>query len=181
MLISQTSIKIQNCISHKYLHSCITLCQLQATMKCVCLFFSSFFSFSFFFFFSFFIWVPFSHVNCLLTWTILYHRVYMWPSTGKLGTTRHPSKKFFLHLQNCRRLDIELSKFYRCSLSRSHYNRLNRSLPSAWHNTFLRNRSIFSRYLRTPRCARFSRRRSHIFWGYSCLYVSYHIIAWIFD
>ncbi len=47
-------------------------------------------------------------------------------------------------------------------ISRSHYNRPNRSLPSAWNNTFLRNRSIFSRYLRTPRCARFSCRRSHI-------------------
>ncbi len=70
----------------------------------------------------------------------------MWPSTGKPGTTRHPSK---LHLQSCRRPDIELSKFYRRSLSCSHYNRPNRSLPSAWNNTFLRNRSIFSRYLRT--------------------------------
>ncbi len=38
---------------------------------------------------------------------------------------------FFLHLQSCRRPDIELSKFYRRSLSRSHYNRPNRSLPSA--------------------------------------------------
>ncbi len=74
------------------------------------------------------------------------------------GTLR---KKFFLHLQSCRRPDIEFSKFYRHSLSRSHYNRPNRSLPSAWNYTFLRNRSIFSRYLRTPRCARFSRRRSH--------------------
>ncbi len=87
--------------------------------------------------------------------------VYLWPSIGKPGTTRQPSKHFFLHLRSCRRPDIELSKFYRCSLSRSRYNRPNRSLPSAWNNTFLRNRSIFSRYLRTPRCARFSRRRSH--------------------
>ncbi len=76
--------------------------------------------------------------------------------------TGHPSKNFFLHLQSCRRPDIELSKFYRRSLSRSHYNRPNRSLPSALNNTFIRNRSIFSRYLRTPRCARFSGRRSHI-------------------
>ncbi len=73
-------------------------------------------------------------------------------------------KKFFLlHLQSCRRPDIELSKFYHRSLSRSNCNRPNRSLPSAWNNTFLRNRSIFSRYLRTPRCARFSCRRSHIY------------------
>ncbi len=91
--------------------------------------------------------------------------LYMWPSTGKPGTTRHPSKKkFCLHLQSCRRPDIELSKFYHRSLSRSHYNRPNCSLPSAWNNTFLRNRSIFSRYLRTPRCAQFSCRRSHILW-----------------
>ncbi len=88
--------------------------------------------------------------------------MYMWPSTGKPGTTRHPSKKLFLHLQSCRRPNIELSKFYRHSLSRSHYNRPNRSLPSAWNNTFLRNRSIFSWYLRTPRCARFSCRQSHM-------------------
>ncbi len=39
------------------------------------------------------------------------------------GTTWHPSKNYFLHLQSCRRPDIELSKFYRRSLSRSHYNR----------------------------------------------------------
>ncbi len=71
-------------------------------------------------------------------------------------------RKFFFALQSCRCPDIELSKFYRRSLSRSHYNRPIRSLPSAWNNTFLRNRSIFSRYLRTPRCARFSGRRSHI-------------------
>ncbi len=48
--------------------------------------------------------------------------------------TRHnaaPFKKFFLHLQSCPRPDIELSKFYRRSLSRSRYNRPNRSLPSA--------------------------------------------------
>ncbi len=70
----------------------------------------------------------------------------MWLSIGKPGTTRHPLKKFFLHLRSCRRPDIELSKFYRHSLSRSRYNRPNRSLPSAWNNTFLRNRSIFSRY-----------------------------------
>ncbi len=82
--------------------------------------------------------------------------------TGKPGTTRHPSKTFFVHLQSCRRPDIELSKFYCRSLSRTHYNRPNRSLPSAWNNTFLRNRSMFSRYLRTPRCAWFSCRRSHI-------------------
>ncbi len=44
------------------------------------------------------------------------------------GTLR---KNFFLHLQSCRRPDIELSKFYRRSLSCSHYNRPNRSLPSA--------------------------------------------------
>ncbi len=88
-------------------------------------------------------------------------RQHMWPSTGKPGTTRHPLKIFFLHLQSCRRPDIELSKFYRRSLSRSHYNRPNRFLPSAWNNTFLRNRSIFSWYLRTPRCAQFSCRRSH--------------------
>ncbi len=88
--------------------------------------------------------------------------LYMWPSTGKPGTTRHPSGKKIVHLQSCRRPDIELSKFYRRSLSHSHYNRPNHSLPSAWNNTFLRNRSIFSRYLRTPRCARFSCRRSHI-------------------
>ncbi len=41
-------------------------------------------------------------------------------------------RKNILHLQSCRRPDIELSKFYRHSLSRSHYNRPNRSLPSAW-------------------------------------------------
>ncbi len=87
----------------------------------------------------------------------------MWQSTGKPGTTRHPLKNFFLHLQSCRHPDIELSKFYCRSLSRSHYNRPNRSLPSAWNNTFLRNQSIFSRYLRTPRCARFSCRRSQIY------------------
>ncbi len=81
----------------------------------------------------------------------------MWPSTGKPGTMRHTSKYFFLHLQSCRRPYIELSKFYRRSLSRSHSNKPNRSLPSAWNNTFLRNRSIFSRYLRTPRY-----RRSHM-------------------
>ncbi len=48
--------------------------------------------------------------------------------------TRHnaaPFENFFLHLQSCRRPDIELSKFYRRSLSRSRYNRPNRSLPSA--------------------------------------------------
>ncbi len=44
------------------------------------------------------------------------------------GTLR---KKFFLHLQSCRRPNIELSKFYRRSLSRSRYNRPNCSLPSA--------------------------------------------------
>ncbi len=98
----------------------------------------------------------------LTKWNVFSYKLHMWPSTGKPGTTRHPSKKFFLHLQSCRRPDIELSKFYRRSLSRSHYNRPNRSLPSAWNNTFLRNRSIFSRCLRTPRCARFSCRRSHI-------------------
>ena len=86
----------------------------------------------------------------------------MWPSTGKPGTMRHPSKKFFLTLQSCRSPDIELSKFYRRNLSRSHYNRPNNSLPSAWNNKFLRNRSIFSRYLRTPRCPRYSCRRSHM-------------------
>ncbi len=69
---------------------------------------------------------------------------------------------FFLHLQSCRHPDIKLSKFYRRSLSRYHCNRPNRSLPSTWNNTFLRNRLIFSRYLRTPRCARFSCRWSHI-------------------
>ncbi len=40
-------------------------------------------------------------------------------------------KKFLLHLRSCRRPDIELSKFYRRSLSCSRYNRPNRSLPSA--------------------------------------------------
>ncbi len=69
---------------------------------------------------------------------------HMWPSTGKPVTTWHPSKKFFLHLQSCRRPDIELSKFYHRSFSRSHYNRPNRSLLSAWNNTFLKNWSIFS-------------------------------------
>ncbi len=92
--------------------------------------------------------------------------IIMWPSTGKPGTTRLPSKKFFLHLRSCRRPDIELSKFYCRSLSRSHYNRPNCSLLSAWNNTFLRNWSIFSRYLRTPRCARFSCRRSHMYGSY---------------
>ncbi len=86
----------------------------------------------------------------------------LWPSTGKPDTTRHPSKKIFLQLQICWLPDIELSKFYRRSLSRSHYNRPNCSLPSAWNNTFLRNWSIFSQYLRTPRCARFSCRQSHL-------------------
>ncbi len=103
-------------------------------------------------------------IVCVILW--VYCNLHMWPSTGKPGTTRHPSKKFFLLLQqSCRRPDIELSKFYRRSLSRSHYNRPNRSLPSAWNDTFLRNRSIFSRYLFTPRCARFSCRRSHILNG----------------
>ena len=87
---------------------------------------------------------------------------YMWPSTEKPGTTRHPSKIFFMHLQSCRHPDIELSKFYHRSLSRSHYNRPNCSLPLAWNNIFLRNQSIFSRYLRTPRCTRLSCRRSHM-------------------
>ncbi len=74
---------------------------------------------------------------------------YMWPSTGKPGTTRHPSKKIFLHLRSCRRPDIELSKFYRRSLSRSLYNRPNRSLPSAWNNTFLEiDRSFLDIYAR---------------------------------
>ncbi len=68
----------------------------------------------------------------------------------KTGHNAAPFENFFLHLQSCRRPDIELSKFYRRSLSRSHYNRPNRSLPSAWNNTFLRNRSIFSWYLCTP-------------------------------
>ncbi len=85
------------------------------------------------------------------------------------GTLR---KNFLLHLQSCRHPVSELSKFYRCSWSRSHYNRLNRSLPSAWNNTFLRNRSIFSRYLRTPRCASFSCRWSYIYiyimWTFVC-------------
>ena len=48
--------------------------------------------------------------------------------------TRHngaPFEFFFLHLRSCRRQDIELSKFYRHSLSRSRYNRPNRSLQSA--------------------------------------------------
>ncbi len=96
-------------------------------------------------------------VNWVINYTFKYVTVYR--------KTRHnvaPFEKFFLHLQSCRRPDIELSKFYRRSLSRSRYNRPNRSLSSAWNNTFLRNRSIFSRYLRTPRCARFSCRRSHI-------------------
>ncbi len=97
-----------------------------------------------------------------LTTVLLTHKINMWLSTGKPGTTRHPSKNFFLHLQSCWRPDIELSKFYRRSLSRSRYNRPSRSLPSAWNNTFLRNRSIFSRYLRTPSCTRFSCRRSHM-------------------
>ncbi len=77
----------------------------------------------------------------------------------KTGHNAAPFEKKNLH---CRRPDIELSKFYRHSLCRSHYNRPNRSFPSAWNNTFLRNRSIFSRYLRTPRCARFSCRGSQI-------------------
>ncbi len=58
-------------------------------------------------------------------------------------------KNFFWHLQSCRRPDIELSKFYRRSLSRSHYNRPNRSLRSAWNNTFLRiDRSFLDIYAR---------------------------------
>ncbi len=72
--------------------------------------------------------------------------VYMWLSTGKPGTTQHPSKKFFFCTYRVVGVQIELSKFYRRSLSRSHYNRSNRSLPSAWNNTSLRNRLIFSRY-----------------------------------
>ncbi len=63
----------------------------------------------------------------------------------KTGHNAAPFEIFFLHLQSCRRPNIELSKFYRRSLSRSRYNRFNRSLPSAWNNTFLRNWSIFSR------------------------------------
>ncbi len=49
----------------------------------------------------------------------------------KTGHNAAPFEKKFFHLQSCRRPDIELSKFYRRSLSRSHYNRPNRSLPSA--------------------------------------------------
>ncbi len=94
----------------------------------------------------------FENRGCLFVY--ICDRLYMWPSIGKPGTTRHPSKKFFLHLRSCRRPDIELSKFYRHSLSRSRYNRPNRSLPSASIDLF----SI----LRTPLCARFSRRRSHM-------------------
>ena len=44
---------------------------------------------------------------------------------------RSPIRIFFLHLHNRRHPDIELSKFYSRSLSRSRYNRPNRSLPSA--------------------------------------------------
>ncbi len=44
------------------------------------------------------------------------------------GTLR---KKIFFELTELSRPDIELSKFYHRSLSRSHYNRPNRSLPSA--------------------------------------------------
>ncbi len=40
-------------------------------------------------------------------------------SRSSEDSNRHPSKKFFLHLRSCRRPDIELSKFYRRSLSRS--------------------------------------------------------------
>ncbi len=94
----------------------------------------------------------------IFTWSeAIYVTVYR-----KTGHNAAPFEKFFLHLQSCRCPDIELSKFYRLSLRRSHYNRPNRSLPSAWNNTFLRNWSIFSRYLRTPCCARFYCRRSHI-------------------
>ncbi len=96
-----------------------------------------------------------------------YLLLHLWPSTGKPGTTRHPSKKFFFALTELSPSRYwELSKFYHRSLSRSHYYRPNRSLPSAWNNTFLRNRSIYSQYLRTPRCARFSRRRSHLLFLY---------------
>ncbi len=58
----------------------------------------------------------------------------------KTGHNAAPFEKIFLHLQSCRHPDIELSKFYHRSLSRSHYNRPTRSFLSAWNNTFLRNR-----------------------------------------
>ncbi len=93
----------------------------------------------------------------------------------KTGHNAAPFKKFFFALTELLASRyIELSKFYRRSLSRSHYNRPNRSLPSAWNNTFLRNRSIFSRYLRTPHCARFSCRRSHVCM-YACMYVCMYV------
>ncbi len=67
-------------------------------------------------------------------------------TVGKSGTTRPRRKNFFLHLQTPRQADIKLSKFYRRSFSHS--------------------KSIFLRRLCMPRCARFSHRRSHIYFKY---------------
>ncbi len=69
-----------------------------------------------------FIYLPNGRVCCRQIYVTVYRK------------TRHnaaPSKIFFLHLRSCRRPDIELSKFYCRSLSRSRYNRPNRSLPWA--------------------------------------------------
>ncbi len=86
--------------------------------------------------------LPFHHYKMTINSLIpIYVTVYR-----KTGHNAALFENVFLHLRSCWRPDIELSKFYRRSLSRSHYNRPNRSLPSALNNTILRNRSIFSRY-----------------------------------
>ncbi len=90
--------------------------------------------------------------------------------------TRHnaaPFEKIFFALTELSASRYWALQFYRRSLSRSHYNRPSRSLPSAWNNTFLRNRSIFSQYLRTPRCARFSCRRSHFLKNIEIIYLNF--------
>ncbi len=55
--------------------------------------------------------------NSLVRRSCVYVTVYR-----KTGHNAAPFEKIFLHLQSCWRPDIELSKFYRCNLSRSHYN-----------------------------------------------------------
>ncbi len=71
--------------------------------------------------------------NAIRTLNILIHTIAkslcdrLQENRAQRGTLRN----FFWHLQSCRRPDIELTKFYRRSLSRSRYNKPNRSLPSA--------------------------------------------------
>ena len=101
---------------------------------------------------------------------------YMWPSTGKPGTTRHPLKIFFCTYRVVG-VQILTSPSFIVIASRSHYNRPNRSLLSAWNNKFLRNQFIFSRYLRTPRCTRCSCRRSHILACWTC--APFSVSSWV--